>query len=372
MDTLTQIALGATIGQAVGGRRLGRVAVAAGAVGGLIPDLDVLVVPLLGPLAEWQYHRGITHSLFFGPIVGTALGWASWRLTRAWRPHSPAAEDAARVTWIQVWLLALLTHPLLDLFTVYGTQLLAPLAPTRFAIPAVAIIDPAYTLILLLALLVGWRARATIATRAAGAALALSTLYLFFGWSQNDAAERLARAQLAREGNPAVASVQAYPAIFQPFLRRVVVEDRDGVRVGFVSTLAPSAMRWTCLARSDEPRVRVVADTEAGRVFAHFAAGRVWPRLIPLEGGGVEVRLTDLRYGFPGDTIAGWWGVEASVDAAGRLVSEPRRIQLVRELSWDAVRAVFSASAGDVAAIYRLTGASHELAQGGGSCIGPG
>lgn len=370
MDTLTQIALGATVGQAVGARRLGRLATAAGAIGGLIPDLDVLVVPLLGPLAEWQYHRGVTHSLFFGPVLGPALGWVSWRAARARRPASPAAEDAALGAWIQVWLLALLTHPLLDLFTIYGTQLLAPFAATRFAIPAVAIIDPAYTLVLLAALLVAWRARAQIATRAAIAALALSTLYLFFGWSQNDSAEHIARGQFAREGQ-AVAAVQAYPSIFQPFLRRVVVEERDGVRIGFVSTLAPSAIRWTCLVRADEPRVRALAESEAGRVFAHFAAGRVWPRLVPLDGGGVEVRLTDLRYGFPGDTVAGWWGVEASIDANGKLAAQPRRIQLVRELSWDAVRAVFRASAGDIAAIYELTGASHALA-GGGSCIAAG
>lgn len=369
MDTLTQIALGATIGQAVGARRLGRSAVLAGAVGGLIPDLDVLVVPMLGPLAEWQYHRGVTHALFFAPLLAPALGWTSWRLARWRRPESAAAAPAARATWTWVWLLALLTHPLLDLFTVYGTQLLAPLSATRFAIPAVAIIDPAYTLLLLAALLVGWRATLERGARAAMAALAVSTLYLFFGWSQNDAAERIARAQLAREGE-STASVQAYPAIFQPFLRRVVVERDAGVRVGFVSTLAPSAIRWTCLARPAEPRVAAVADSEAGRVLAHFAAGRLWPRLVPLDGGAVEVRLTDLRYGFPGDTIAGWWGIEATVGADGTLLAPPKRIQLTRELSWDAVRAVFRASAGNVAAIYDLTGASHALATGGGSCIG--
>jgi inner membrane protein len=368
MDTLTQIALGATVGQAVGIRRLGRGAVLAGAAGGLVPDLDVLVVPLLGPLAEWQYHRGITHSLFFAPLLAPALGWLSWRWARWRRPGDPAAAPEARATWTWVWLLALLTHPLLDLFTVYGTQLLAPLSNTRFAIPAVAIIDPAYTLLLLAAIALGWRAGAARATRAARAALALSTLYLFFGWSQNDAAERIARAQIARDdgGFPVV---QAYPSIFQPFLRRVVVEQDEGVRVGFVSTLAPSPIRWTCLARPVEPRIAAVADSEAGRILTHFAAGRVWPFLVPLDDGAVEVRLTDLRYGFPGDTVAGWWGIAATVGADGTLASTPRRVQLTRELSWEAVRAVFRASAGDVAAIYDLTGASHRLAAGGGSCI---
>lgn len=369
MDTLTQIALGATIGQAVGARRLGRGAVLAGAAGGLVPDLDVLVVPLLGPLAEWQYHRGVTHSLLFGPILAPALGRLSWRFARWRRPAAPAASPEARAIWTWVWLLALVTHPLLDLFTVYGTQLLAPLSATRFAIPAVAIIDPAYTLVLVVALMLGWRATSATAARSALTALALSTLYLFFGWSQNDAAERFARAQLAHEG-ASVPAVQAYPSIFQPFLRRVVAEGDDGVRVGFVSTLAPSAIRWTCLARPAEPRIAAGARSEAGRILEHFAAGRVWPRLVPLDGGAIEVRLTDLRYGFPGDTVAGWWGIEATVDADGGLETQPRRVRLVRELSWDAVRAVFRASAGDVAAIYDLTGASHALAAGGGGCIG--
>lgn len=368
MDTLTQIALGATIGQAVGLRRLGRGAVLAGAAGGLVPDLDVLAVPLLGPLAEWQYHRGVTHSLFFGPLLAPAFGWLSWRYAGWRRPADPAASPEAYATWTWVWLLALLTHPLLDLFTVYGTQLLAPLADTRFAIPAVAIIDPAYTVLLLAALVLGWRAAAPRAVRAAAAALALSTLYLFFGWAQNDAAEHIARAQLAREGE-STAAVQAYPSIFQPFLRRVVVERDDGVRVGFVSTLAPSQIRWTCLARPSDPRVAVVADSAAGRILTRFAAGRVWPRLVPLDDGALEVRLTDLRYGFPGDTVAGWWGIEATVGADAALAAPPRRIQLTRELSWDAVRAVFRASAGDVAAIYDISGASHALAAGGGSCI---
>ena len=205
--------------------------------------------------------------------------------------------------------------------------------------------------------------------RMAGAALALSTLYLFYGWSQNDAAERIARAQIVKEGG-GFPVVQAYPSIFQPFLRRIVVDQDEGVRIGFVSTLAPSAIRWTCLARPAEPRIAAVADSDAGRILTHFAAGRVWPFLVPLDGGGVEVRLTDLRYGFPGDTVAGWWGIAATVGIDGTLASAPRRVQLTREVSWEAVRAVFRASAGDVAAIYDLTGASHRVAAAGGSCIG--
>src|SRR5918996_1279438 len=83
MDTVTQAALGAVIGQAGFHRRLGGPAAAWGAGGGVLPALAALLVPALGPLAEFQYHRGGTHALWFGPLVGSVLGCAVWRWSRA-------------------------------------------------------------------------------------------------------------------------------------------------------------------------------------------------------------------------------------------------------------------------------------------------
>ncbi len=46
MDSLTQAALGAAVGEAILGKKLGRKAAIAGAIVATIPDLDVLILPL--------------------------------------------------------------------------------------------------------------------------------------------------------------------------------------------------------------------------------------------------------------------------------------------------------------------------------------
>lgn len=358
MDTLTQIVLGAAVGQVTARKRLGRAALAIGAVGGLIPDLDVFAVGGLGPLAEWQYHRGITHSLFFGPVVGPALGYGLWAALKRWRPQSKLAAPMALGPIIAVLTLALVTHPLLDLFTVYGTQLLAPFSNARFSISAVSIIDPVYTLLLVAALVIGLLPRAERGAHVAAAvALTLSSAYVFYGWSQNQQAEALARRQLAAEG-VRVADIRAYTTIFQPWLRRLVVHEPDGVRIGFVSTWAPDDIAWTCVQRPPhDAALDAALDTEHARVLAWFADGQVWPELRRDEAGRRVVRLTDLRYGAPGSTLAGLWGVDVTLAPEGQVV-DARRIAVPRAaVSGAAIAAVYRAGYGDIAGLYEAVDA---------------
>ena len=74
MDSLSQLVLGAAVGEAVLGRKLGNRAVFWGALGGTIPDLDVLSAPFLSELGELTFHRGISHSLFFSVLFALLLG----------------------------------------------------------------------------------------------------------------------------------------------------------------------------------------------------------------------------------------------------------------------------------------------------------
>jgi len=154
MDTSTQAVLGAAVGQALFGHRLGRRAAVWGAVGGLIPDLDMLAVLATGAWGEFVLHRGPSHSLLFAPVFGPLLGLAVWRFHSRRRAVDPGAADRdghatrhpgdpeRRGTWMWLFTAALFTHPLLDVFTSYGTQLLAPFSRQRFACDAVGIIDP--------------------------------------------------------------------------------------------------------------------------------------------------------------------------------------------------------------------------------------
>ncbi len=146
MDSLTQAALGATVGAAVAGHTLGRRAVVWGAIAGTVPDLDVVAYPFLDESGALRFHRGLTHGLAFCLWAGPTLGWLAHRFDR-WRDARarPTAAPVGLRAYVAVLVLALVTHPLLDVFTVYGTQLLAPFSDRPFAVGSTFIIDPAYT-----------------------------------------------------------------------------------------------------------------------------------------------------------------------------------------------------------------------------------
>ncbi|MFV2089757.1 MAG: metal-dependent hydrolase, partial [Pseudomonadales bacterium] len=139
MDPLSQAGLGAVVAQIAGHRRLGFKAALLGAGAGALPDADVLFSITGDFIDQLITHRGITHSLFFAPVTGPALGWLIWYRERR---KDPSLSLSRRNCWMLVITLALLSHPLLDWLTPYGTQLLLPLSNSRFAINAMPIIDP--------------------------------------------------------------------------------------------------------------------------------------------------------------------------------------------------------------------------------------
>jgi inner membrane protein len=306
MDPLTQGLLGASCGQALFGRALGRRAVVWGAAIGMTPDLDI-VMNATGPMGEWLWHRGFTHALWFGPVVGPALGWLLWR----WK--GGRLRD-----WVGLAVVALFTHPLLDVFTSYGTQLLAPFSRRRFALDAVGIIDPAYSLILGAAIAVGlWRGWGSkTAHLAAWAALGLSTTYLMLGLEVNRRAEQIATAQLRVEGIHD-ATVNAYPTLLQLPLRRVVARVGHEVRVGWLTVLGPEPIKWASFEDEQGPFVAAARETREAGVLEWFAMGQTAARLEPTADGAV-VEIDDLRYGLPGAPRDGLWGVRVRLDRAGR------------------------------------------------------
>ncbi|MCB0640064.1 MAG: metal-dependent hydrolase, partial [Phaeodactylibacter sp.] len=92
MDSLTQIVLGAAVGEAALGKKVGNRAMLWGAVGGTIPDLDVFANFFTDEITALAFHRSISHSLFFAFTVPLALGWLIHRFyasgfyrRRSWR-----------------------------------------------------------------------------------------------------------------------------------------------------------------------------------------------------------------------------------------------------------------------------------------------
>lgn len=232
MDSVTQILLGATITAACVPAAQRRRALLYGTALGTLPDLDVLW-HFADPVAAFTYHRSASHSLLLLPWLAVALWWLARRLD--------AAVASVPWRWLAGFQLALLTHPLLDACTIYGTQLWWPLDPTPIGLGSIFIIDPLYSLPLLFAVL--WLALAgdVRALRwrgpVLGLALGLSTAYLAWGVYAQQWVLQRARASLA--GGPwADAPLLATPSPFNSVLWRVLLRYEGGYAEAYDSLLA--------------------------------------------------------------------------------------------------------------------------------------
>ncbi|TDT46803.1 inner membrane protein [Maribacter spongiicola] len=136
MDSLTQIVLGAAVGEAVLGRKVGNKAMLYGAIAGTIPDLDVITRFFLDTVSATEWHRGFSHSIFFSVLFAPLFGWLVWKINKK--------ESATWKEWSWLMFWGFFTHPLLDAFTTWGTQLFWPFK-IRLAFQSVFVIDPLYT-----------------------------------------------------------------------------------------------------------------------------------------------------------------------------------------------------------------------------------
>ena len=380
MDTPTQALLGAVVGQACFSQKLGKRALWWGALGGAIPDFDLIPILFLGPWGEFLYHRGPSHALWFGPVVGSLFGYAVWRWygrkykkERAVR-HGEGREDellppghpALLGSWMGLFALAFLSQPLLDVFTTYGTQLFAPFSNNRFALHAVPIIDPVYSLILIAALVIWSRTppirQIPVGRRAAAIALVLSTAYLFYGLWLNVRAGEEVRRQLAADGG-SDAQVRVYPTIFQVYLRRVVARVDNEVLVGTITMWKPGPVRWHRFTVPKHPMIDKLAETNGGRIFVWFATGEVVPRVIELNDGFL-VELDDLRYGFFQEPDQGIWGIRGKFDRDGNLQGEVARFQRHFDVGMETFLDLWRASFGRIPEIPSLDVSEGRIEEG--------
>jgi inner membrane protein len=228
MDSLSQIALGAAVSVAVMGRRTAVWKAALwGAVAGTLPDLDVLV-DQGDAIRNMVLHRAQSHALFWLTLLSLPLAAVIARLHGEW--------GLLRRWWLALWLV-LVTHPLLDAMTVYGTQLALPFSNYPFGVGSIFIIDPLYTLPLLVgviwALAIGGGPRGQVANVVG---LLLSTGYLAWSFAAQQQVTQVARAALARQGI-AAEHLLVTPTPFNTVLWRVVVVAGDDYLEGFYSLL---------------------------------------------------------------------------------------------------------------------------------------
>lgn len=148
MDSLTQIVLGAAVGEAVLGKKVGNKAMLYGAVAGTIPDLDTFAGYFVDTVTAVEIHRGFTHSIFFSVAFAPVFGWLISKIERR------SAVNWKDWSWLMFF--GFVTHPLLDSFTTWGTQLFWPLE-LRLAFKSIFVIDTLYTLPFLIFLVLAMR-----------------------------------------------------------------------------------------------------------------------------------------------------------------------------------------------------------------------
>ena len=285
MDSITHLFLGGAIAAAIAPPAQRRAALLAGAALNTLPDLDIL--PLLlsdDPVVRMTWHRSATHSLLVLPL----LAWGLWMGFRG----RGGRVDQAPQRWFWIFQLGLLSHPLVDALTVYGTQLFWPLPLPPVMLGSLFIVDPLFTLPLALGCAIAaFAGMRVLGTRALACGLALAVGYA--GWSL------LAKAVVDRRADASLAALGlgdaprfSVPMPFNTLLWRVVAMTPDGFLEGETSLVADRGAVAFRRHATDPAALRAAASVPDGARLLwfnhHFAKAEV------RDG---QLVVTDLRMG---------------------------------------------------------------------------
>ncbi len=300
MDPITQTVCGAIVAQAIFNKKLGRSAVLFGAIGGILPDIDVLF-RFSDPIVAWDMHRHFTHALAFIPIGGL-IAALPFLLRSHWRQHWKLAIGAATVGWA--------THGLIDCCTSYGTYLLWPFTNARYAWDNMSIIDPLFTLPILIGVL--WAlARGT--TRPARIALAYAFVYLGMSVVQHARVMNVQQT-LAEQRGHEIARGRVMPTLGNQILWRSIYEAdgmlyADAVRAPWFGHAMVKRGESVALARLDDLAAPLKENEHirsSFETFSHFADG-----YLAVIGGAADdpILLGDVRYSLTPGGFAPMWGI---------------------------------------------------------------
>lgn len=355
MDSLTQITLGAAVGEATLGRKVGNRAMIWGALAGTVPDLDVLANVVTDELSALAYHRAFTHSLTFALLAAPVLGWlvhrlyggregplpqSRWRvfgvamvylflliwigsLTMPIQVYGAAAIAAAIVGliavavslfilrevrrsepndrpnarlrgWVFLFFAAIITHPLLDACTTYGTQLFEPFGIQRVAWNTISVVDPLYTGPFLLCLVVASRIGRDQRNRRRWntAGLVISSLYLVWTTVTMFRVDRVFATSLEQAELPTEQRMVA-PTIFNSVLWQGTARTPEGFHTGLYSLLDDDTeIEWRVLPDNHE-LLAPYRDTREVRILSWFSKG--FYNVLPQSDGSLQ--FNDLRFG---------------------------------------------------------------------------
>lgn len=332
MDPLTQGVLGGIVAQTLANKNVARKALFCGIVGGLAPDLDILIRLPSDPLVSMIYHRHFTHSLAFIPIGGLIV---------ALFLHLVFLKDKLpfKATYIFTTL-GYATHGLLDASTAYGTVLYWPFTDKRIAWDLISIIDPLFTIPLLLFVMFSSIKKSSTAARIG---LFLGLAYLGLGFTQQSIAKSHIET-LAAKRNHNIERIRIMPSMANLILWRSVYEYNSEFYIDAVY-LAPSkealVFEGESIEKLDiEKSFPYISDVKRKDIelFTHFADGYVG-----LHPQNPNV-IGDFRYGQKPHSIIPIWGINInpveSNEHVERIRFIPNREKLFEEL-WATINGIY-------------------------------
>lgn len=345
MDSLTQMVLGAGVAEAALGKKIGNRAMVWGAIAGTIPDLDVIANGFMTPIDALAFHRGITHSLLVNVILAFIMGyavhhfyrqsWQKWVALSLWSVIILAISlsilflggfsisktiigiglgalggysvykryfnenyikpEATIGQWQWLFLLALVTHPILDCFTTYGTQILLPFSDIRVAFNNIAVADPAYTLPFLVCLIVAAFYNKTHHRRRYWviSGLVISSLYMAFTLFNKTRVNTIFENTLAKE-NITYSRFMTSPTILNNILWSAIAETDTSYVYGLYSFFdAEKSFKLNTVSKNRNGLDKDLESDQTLRTLRWFSNDYYLFK----KGEGAKYEYYDLRFG---------------------------------------------------------------------------
>src|SRR5690606_15415009 len=281
MDSVTQIILGAAVGEAVLGKKVGNKAMFYGAIAGTIPDLDVLSSHFTTTVSALEIHRGFTHSIFFSVIAGILFGWLVSRYE--------TYKDAKGWMWLFFW--CFVKNPILDAYTTLGTQLFWPLH-YRLAFKTIFVIDPLYTVPFLICLILALLQKRGAPKRKFynTMGLLISSGYLMLTFLLKGLAYTEFKAALKDQQIDYV-DFETKPGPFNTMLWTANVDTKDAYLIGYYSFFDKEPIHFETYAKNHELLGNLMNNDNVKRMI-NISKG--WYSITQKDG---KLFFNDLRYG---------------------------------------------------------------------------
>ena len=323
MDSLTQIVLGASVGEAVLGNKIGNKAILWGAIAGTIPDLDVIVRYFTDEISATQMHRGFSHSFVFAVLIAPLLGWISKNIHVKYK-------NVSLKDWAKLFFWATVTHPLLDAHTTWGTQFFWPFN-FRLAFQNIFVVDPLYTLPFLTFLILVMTIKKdnpkrkkynTIGLSLSTSYLVLTLIFKYISFQKFE--EGLQNQEIE------YVEMDTKPSPLNVILWSSLIETDKGFRTAYYSIFDKKEIIFSKEFPKNHELIKPFLDQKVVQQLIDISAG--WYRIEERNG---KLLFWDLRFGQMGmdvDTASFLWYYDLNIDKNG-IVSAIKRQPEIKNMS---------------------------------------